>query len=83
MLCRGDTPTTAAWAKGYEALLWNGQVRTMLDRQRAEYGHAHSPTRRAALHGLITHVENQDSRLSCNLFRAQGLDMGSGCVEAP
>ena len=77
-----DTPETAAWVKDYETLLWDGQVRVILDRLRGEYVHTRSPAKRAALHGLITYVANQDDRLAYDRFRAAGLDIGSGRVEA-
>jgi hypothetical protein len=77
-----ETPETRAWVKGYEALLWEGQVRTILDRLRIEHGQSRSPRKRAALQELITYVRNQDDRLAYDRFRAAGLDIGSGRVEA-
>ena len=77
-----QTPETAAWVRAYENLLWEGQVRTILERLRGERAQARAPTKRAALAALITYVENQDDRLAYDRFRAQGLDIGSGRVEA-
>lgn len=76
------TPAAAAWVKSYETLLWDGQVRAILQKLRNESARARSPTRRAALQSLITYVENQDDRLAYDRFRAAGLDIGSGRVEA-
>jgi hypothetical protein len=77
-----ETPATTAWVKGYEALLWAGQVRTILGRLRSERAPMRSPSKRAALEKLITYVANQDDRLAYDRFRAAGLDIGSGQVEA-
>lgn len=77
-----QTPETAAWVKTYETLLWDGQVRTLLDRLRAEHAQTRAPTKRAALQALRTYVENQDDRLAYDRFRALGLEIGSGRVEA-
>jgi Arc/MetJ family transcription regulator len=40
------------------------------------------PTRRKAISELITYLGNQDDRLAYDRFRARGLDIGSGRVEA-
>lgn len=77
-----QTPETAAWVKDYEALLWEGQVRTILARLRAEHARCRAASKRAALRSLITYIENQDDRLAYDRFRQMGLDIGSGPVEA-
>jgi hypothetical protein len=41
-----------------------------------------SPPKRAALQALLTDVANQDGRLAYDRFRAMGLKIGSGRVEA-
>ena len=76
------TPETKSWVEGYEALLWDGQVREILARLRSERGGTRAKTRRAALQGLITYIENQDDRLAYDRFRAAKFDIGSGRVEA-
>jgi hypothetical protein len=79
----GDgTPETQAWVKEYESLLWEGQVRAILERLQAERVRSRAKTKRAALQALITYIENQDDRLAYDRFRAAGLDIGSGRVEA-
>ena len=77
-----ETPETRAWVQEYEGLLWEGQVRTILERLRSEHDRTRSPPKRAALQELITYVANQDDRLAYDRFRAAGLDIGSGRVEA-
>jgi hypothetical protein len=77
-----DTPETKAWVKEYEALLWEGQVRMILERLGGERKRTHAAAKRAALEALITYVANQDDRLAYDRFRAAGLDIGSGRVEA-
>lgn len=76
------TPATAAWVKTLEALLWDGEVRVILDRLRADHARTRARNKRAALRALITYLENQDDRLAYDRFRAAGLDIGSGRVEA-
>lgn len=77
-----DTPATKAWVQAYEELLWDGRVRPLLDRLRGERAHVRAAAKRAALQALITYIENQDDRLAYDRFRAQGLEIGSGPVEA-
>ena len=76
------TLATKAWVKDYEALLWDGQVRAMLEGLRGERARLRAANKRAALDGLITYIENQDDRLAYDRFRALGLDIGSGPVES-
>ncbi len=73
---------TETWVKAYETLLWEGQVRTILERLREEKARARAGPKREALQSLITYIENQDDRLAYDRFRAMGLDIGSGRVEA-
>jgi len=76
------TAATTAWVKEIEALLWDGQVRAILDRLRVERTRIRAPSKRAGLQSLITYIENQDDRLAYDRFRTAGLDIGSGRVEA-
>ena len=62
--------------------MWAGQVRAILDRLRNERAQTRSPPKRAALQALLTYVANQDDRLAYDRFRAMGLEIGSGRVEA-
>jgi hypothetical protein len=79
----GDgTDQTETWVKAYETLLWEGQVRTILEGLREEKARARAAPKRTALQSLITYIENQDERLAYDRFRALGLDIGSGRVEA-
>lgn len=77
-----NTDETRAWAKEIEGLLWEGQVRAILERLRAARTRTRAKTKRAALQALITYIENQDARLAYDKFRAAGLDIGSGMVES-
>jgi hypothetical protein len=80
---RGEgTPETTVWVKAVEALLWDGHVREILTRLETERTQTRSPTKREALDALITYMSNQDDRLAYDRFRAMGLDIGSGRVEA-
>ena len=76
------TKQTEAWVQEYESLLWDGQVRQILERLRGERAARRSPRHRKALQALITYIEHQDDRLAYGRFNAAGLDIGSGRVEA-
>lgn len=76
------TAQTKAWVKEIEALLWDGQVRAILDRLRSDLARTRARCKRAALRSLMTYIENQDDRLAYDRFRAAGLGIGSGRVEA-
>lgn len=76
------TQATIAWVKGMETLLWEGNILAMVRGLETERAQARSPTKRKALAELITYLNNQDDRLAYDKFRARGLDIGSGRVEA-
>jgi len=76
------TSATSAWVKEIEALLWEGQVRAILERLRGAHARTRAKGKRAALTSLITYIENQDDRMAYDRFRAAGLDIGSGRVES-
>lgn len=76
------TAATADWVTRHKALLWAGDAPSLLGSLRDQQARARAPTKRAALESLITYVENQGDRLAYDRFRAQGLDIGSGRVEA-
>lgn len=79
----GDgTDQTQAWVKEIEGLLWEGQVRAILERLRNALARTRARTGRAALQAVITYITNQDARLAYDQFRAAGLDIGSGRVES-
>lgn len=79
----GDgTAETSVWVKEIEGLLWEGQVRGILERLRSALAVVRAKAKRSALQALITYVENQDARLAYDKFRAAGLDIGSGRVES-
>lgn len=76
------TAATADWVAQHKDLLWAGNLTGLLDALRSQLARARGPTRRSALQGLVTYVENQGARLAYDRFRARGLDIGSGRVEA-
>jgi hypothetical protein len=69
------------WAEGMKTMLWEGRSADALAQlendRRQRRGSA-----REAVTGLITYLSNQGGRLAYNRFRAKGLDIGSGRVEA-
>jgi hypothetical protein len=70
------------WAKQLKDELWEGRGTTALDAVRAEHAKVRSPAKRAALHELETYLENNLSRIDYPRYRALGLPVGSGRVEA-
>ena len=76
------TAETAAWVEAIETLLWDGNVRAILTRLETQRTQTPTPTSCEALQELITYLRNQDARLAYDKFRAMGLDIGSGRVEA-
>lgn len=76
------TEACEQWVKRIEAWLWEGDVRAILEWLERERGPARSGIQREALDALLTYLRNQDGRLAYDRFRARGLDIGSGRVEA-
>jgi hypothetical protein len=69
------------WAQGLETLLWEGRAAealTQLENDRRQ----RRGSARLALAGLMTYLSNQGDRLAYDRFRALGMDIGSGRVEA-
>jgi hypothetical protein len=71
-----------AWADERETELWQGRVQATLAAVQAEAGRVRSPTKRAALGELRTYLENNRRRVDYPRYRALGLPVGSGQVEA-
>ena len=76
------TSATTAWVKQIETLLWNGEVRKILQRLREQQARTDNSDHRRALAELITYLTNQDARLAYDKFRERGLDIGSGPIES-
>lgn len=71
-----------AWAGEREAELWEGRVGAALAAAEVETGRVRSPAKRAALAELRTYLENNRGRVDYPRYRALGLPVGSGQVEA-
>jgi hypothetical protein len=76
------TEAATGWAKGLKDELWEGRAAQALGAVRAERAKARAPAKRAALHELETYLENNHSRMDYPRYRALGLPVGSGQVEA-
>jgi hypothetical protein len=76
------TQATTDWVAQHKDLLWAGSLAGLLTSLRNQLARARGPTKRSLLKSLITYVENQGDRLAYDRFRARGLDIGSGRVEA-
>lgn len=75
------TEAAKTWEKDLQDLLWEGQVQKVLGQLRADRA-GQRAGKRQALDGLITYLQNQGERLRYDQFRGEGLDIGSGRVEA-
>jgi hypothetical protein len=70
------------WAKQLKDELWEGRGDVALALVRAEQAKVRSPAKREALHELETYLEHNLSRIDYPRYRALGLPVGSGQVEA-
>jgi hypothetical protein len=81
--CFGDGSEAAkAWAEARKAELWEGKSPQALEEVRELEARTRSPTKREAVHALRTYLENQAGHLDYPRYRALGLMVGSGPVEA-
>jgi len=64
------------WAKHHLDLLWEGQVTTVIAHLEAISSH------KSALQPMLTYFRNHQQRMRYDLYRAQGLQIGSGTIES-
>jgi len=73
----GDgTDMAKHWAKQHLDLLWEGQVSTLIAHLEAV------SSRKSALHEALTYFRNHQQRMRYDLYRANGLQIGSGTIES-
>ncbi len=70
------------WCKALKEELWEGRGDNALQRVRAELAKVRSPSKRDFLGELATYLENNLERIDYPRYRALGLPVGSGQVEA-
>jgi hypothetical protein len=71
-----------AWADAQQTELWEGRVDAVLEAAQAEAARVRSPAKKTALRELRTYLENNRTRVDYPRYRALGLPVGSGQVEA-
>jgi hypothetical protein len=71
-----------AWAEARKEELWRGRPDDALAAVERDLARVRSPSKRAALVELRTYVENNRGRIDYPCYRALGLPVGSGQVEA-
>jgi hypothetical protein len=76
------TPLAAKWAARIKEELWEGRVRKAQTLTEQELARTRSPSKRAALHELLTYLENNQAHMDYPRYRALRLPIGSGQVEA-
>lgn len=77
----GSAPATT-WAEARKGELWEGHGGAVLQAVEQELARVRAPTKRAALRELRTYLENHRGRMDYPRYRALGLPVGSGQVEA-
>jgi len=70
------------WAKRVKDELWEGRTGGALTLARQDLAKARSPSKREALQELATYLENNQHHMDYPRYRALGLPVGSGQVEA-
>src|SRR5262249_32959232 len=70
------------WAQRLKGVRGEGRAAQALDEVRAEYAKARAPAKRQALPELETYLEHNQTRMDYPRYRALGLPVGSGQVEA-
>jgi len=75
-------PEAKEWAKRLKDELWEGRVDSALTLARQDHAKARSPCKREALQELVTYLENNQHHMEYPRYRALGLPVGSGQVEA-
>ena len=75
------TEATRQWVKDLETLLWAGKTAEVLAQLQEEHGRRRGGAREA-VRQLMGYLKNQGDRVRYDQFRAKGLDVGSGQVEA-
>jgi hypothetical protein len=73
------TDAAKAWARLPLDDLWDGRIDAVVGRLQGYVGHAAAD---AAAHSAITYYTNNKERMNYPSYRAQGMQIGSGCVES-
>jgi Uncharacterised protein family (UPF0236) len=77
-----STPAATEWARHLKSELWEGHVEKARALTTEDLARTRSPSKRAALQELLTYLENNEAHMDYPRYRAMGLPIGSGQVEA-
>jgi hypothetical protein len=76
------SPEAKEWARRIKDELWEGRSDRVVTLTRQDLAKARSPSKREALQELLTYLENNQPHMDYPRYRAAGLPVGSGQVEA-
>jgi hypothetical protein len=82
MLWSEGSETAKQWSQRLKDELWQGRGDNVLELVRVELSQHRSPCKREALQELQTYVQNNLGRIDYPRYKALGLPIGSGQVEA-
>jgi hypothetical protein len=81
-LLHDETQATDAWRDQQISLLWDGKVEEVIESLQIYLDKKRPSAARTGAEDLLRYFENNRHRMDYKAYRAQGLLIGSGCVES-